>query len=587
MAYQQNFKDEEENKQDGQQGTEQVLAGQSSQMSTQPSAGPSQSGKPQSQRSSGAWTNLQSYVDANAGNDAAMANKIRSGIESRANEASTAGAAYKGQADRDIEAGTVRDDGIIRQVGEDPVGIINNIWPSYSSRGQQQGVTDQSTAGAVASTLNGMNSTDPTRREQFDKQWDAYYTGPNNATEVQGYADTGAKYKKVDDRAQTAQSYEGTQALLRDEYDRSNYTQGENQLDAFIMGAGQQGRQVLDDINQTYSGFSKGWDDIVNQVNAGAAEGKRVTDETREGTRQATGDNITRHKDSYSAAADQAAQAAEAEAAAYAEAIKGNNYGAMGVDPAIAKWLAGLGVGVDRYVGQAEARKAGDFTTPEEEAAYNALIDLGRTPNDTQDYTRTGRAADDIFDINDQVYGAGSTAYKIYTSNEAEAAAKNSERAQEVGYVRSLLENPVANKDALYKWAAGRGITKEQIDLAISNGIDISRFLEEGSNWDVADAADNADRSTWNEIIALLNSYGFNLGGDALNDNTVRGDAYTFDKDGFLKALPPIVTNQGGTLGIPHKSSGGYVEQQRRNAEDSAIGQTLEKASPTKQLGGR
>jgi hypothetical protein len=342
------------------------------------------------------------------------------------------------------------------------------------------------------------------------------------------------------------------------------------------MGAGTQGRQVLNDINQNYSGFSKGWDDIVGQVNTGAAEGKRVTDETREGTRKATTDNIDAHKDRHSDAEYRAGQEYIDAGTQYAYAMGANDYEAMGIDPATAKWLASNGITPDMYVAQAEARKAGDFLDPSDEVGYNALIDLGRTPGDTLDYTRSGRGADDIFQIDDKKYGAGQTAYDLITGNEKEAAAKNQERAQSTGAIRAILENPAANPKAFNDTLKKLGITKAEYDWAIENGIDPTKYLNQGDKWDAGDAASDAERKALAQVAPLLAAMGYDVS-TLLNDNGVRGDAWTFDIKGFRKALPPTpVIKSSGTA--PIREGDSVIDDGYRAAQTSSNKDPVTKA---------
>ena len=595
MAYQQNFKDDDEKQgQSGQQG--QTIAGQSSVSSQQGGAAPT-GGSNNKPTSSGSWTNLQNYVSANSGADAAMGNKIKAGIETRANDATQSGQQYQQRANSQIEAGTVRDDGIINQVSADPDSIRKNDW-SYSnsnSNPSSSTIHGSSTASDISGILSGLsNQNNPegraseefTRRDQFDKQWDAYYGGPTDANKVEGYQDVSQQYNTVDSRAQNAQTHEGRKTLLNDEYARPDYTQGQKDLDSFILGAGDQGKQVLNDINQNYSGFSQGWDDIVSQTNQGIKEGDAITEATRTGTRNATNTNLQNYNDTFTGYTnDLAAEAADWDNR-YSDMTSGNNYSAAGMDNDVAKWLGSQGVNPWDFASRNQNRGLGDMASAEEIAQYDALNDLGRVEGaQYQDFTPTGLGADDFFKLDNKGYGAGERAHSIYTGAQQKAESGNRDRAQQYNDVISAFSTGgiagggkgMSTADAL----ADLGVSEDVYQRGLAAGVNILDFVKPNDQtYDVGDFASDADRKEWVGLISQLT--GFDLGQNALFDSGNKGmKGYTFDKKGYEALMVPVEIASNGQMSGRTPSSGGFGEQTRRNIENSALGQTAANADPT------
>lgn len=349
MAIQQSWDDDEE---EGQQG-EQVISNQSNAMQSQGGGGGSQQAQGQTkQTSSGSWTNLMDYVDANSGEDARMGEKVESNIAGRADQATQSGKVYQDSASQAIDQGTVRDQGIVAAVGSNPVDVKQN------------------------------------QEEQFRKQWDATYGGPKAAQDVAGYQDTAAQYRGVEDRAKNAQTHAGRQALLTDEYNRPNYTSGEKSLDSFILGAGDAGKQTLANINQNYSNYASGWDDLVNTVQGDIQQGMDTTAQTRDATRGAVNDARSNLTSNFGDAQNQADYAND-ELQRLRRALSGTSTGGiaggpspmdqalaeLGVNKDVATFLMNNGMNLGSLLRNDQAA-LGDFVRPEDKENYTALLDL-------------------------------------------------------------------------------------------------------------------------------------------------------------------------------------------------------------------
>lgn len=512
MAYTQNFNDDDENK-NQQAGSEQVLASSQGSVSN-PDSGPSPA-KQSKPTSSGSWTNLQQYVTANDGNDAQMGNKIKSGVEQRANQASEMGNQYSTTASSQIDQGTVRDQGIIDAVKTSPTAITQ----------------------------------DEQKRAQFDKQWDAYYGGPQQTTDIEGYQQAGQQYNTVQDRAQNAQTQQGRQALLQDEYSRPNYTRGENTLDSFVLGAGNQGRQVLGDINREYGNYAQGWQGILDQVQGNIQQGIDTTNQTREQTRGATNEGIANYNQKFGNYEQQLAQ----ERANWDKQFKGlkqdlnkDRYGVGGLDKDVAKWLDKSGLDLTSLVAKNDYRQLGDFINDDEKAAYKALNELGRIEGSQyQDFSKTGRGADDYF-RKTGLYDKGQQAYDLW--NQMTAAEKAEEEKRQREYDR--LMGVVAPNSTLagrsnddINWALDQlGISFEDMNNFNMRGGDWGKYIDPTIDVSKSAVANDAQRKAWQELMGPLATKGFNR---QLGSNNM-GRYMDFDMDSFLADLPEFKAVQGG-----------------------------------------
>lgn len=541
MATQQNFNDDEDEEN---QNGEQVLSNPTGGQGSAPGQGASQQSSQPSETKSGSWTNLMDYVGANQGNDAKMGEAVKGSIDSRANQAQSMADDYSNRANEQIESGTVRDQGIVDSVKTNAADVAKN------------------------------------QREQFDKQWNAYYQGPNQAADIQGYGDTGAQYKAVQDRAQAAQSHEGRKTLLEDQYNRPTYTAGEKNLDSYILGSGSQGRQVLNDINQQYGGYASGWDNLVDSVSGNIQQGRDVTQQTQDATRGAVNQGISGHEsqfgdyesqlqDEYSRNAQKLAQTQGAlRSAPTGIAGGGEVYRSLGIDPDVGSYLANNGFSMDQIIKANEQRKLGDLVSQADVSNYQALLDLGGVSDAKySDFSKSG-ASSDPFSIQSNLVSAGKEAkalqekaaadlIKAQASRdkeyEAMLQALNNARVLDTNFVRdnSFKRSPTENTpkknaptDDGFDYGkrdpnispALLGISDDDLNLAAKLGVDPTKYLSKGSKLTMEDMLANSGQlSAWGNLLSQLSPYGFDAGIKSKDQD--EGLAYNFDMKEFKKAL--------------------------------------------------
>ena len=212
-------KDKEKQNESG-GGTEQVISGSTGTVGDSApgssTGGSSQTEKKGSSSGSG-WTNLQNYVTANRGEDKRMGEAVQSNVAGKANEADEYSNAFQTTANERIEKNTIRDDGIVDQIKTNASGITS----------------------------------DDDRMAQYSKQYNATWEGPQDYTQVDGFTDTSQKYDRAEDSANAAGDFSGRTALLDEVYSAPQYSAGEKRFDSFLVGAGDDGKQIVQDVQRS------------------------------------------------------------------------------------------------------------------------------------------------------------------------------------------------------------------------------------------------------------------------------------------------------------------------------------------------
>lgn len=185
---------------------------------------PGQENQTKSKTSSGNYANIQSYLDANKDQGDQMGQTIASNVESKANEA-------------------------------------QQKVTDYGSKAPSVQAYDPNEAYGNLTKLN-------------DEQKNAYrtykstggYSGPESYDKVAGYDDTQKIATEAATKAKNAGNEYGQQQLLKDQYNRPNYSAGENKLDQTLLQNSSGSRQALEGISQKYSGLDKLFQDTTTNV---------------------------------------------------------------------------------------------------------------------------------------------------------------------------------------------------------------------------------------------------------------------------------------------------------------------------------
>jgi hypothetical protein len=479
------------------------------------------------------WTNLQSYVTANAGNDGVMGGAITSNVGSKATNASNQANTYQNDARSAVDRGTVkRDDNIINDISSNPNAIVSNAE----------------------------------KKAQFDRQMNAAYGGPNAAQEIGGYQDVESKYGSVKTLADNAKSTSGRETLLNDTYGRPSYSSGEKNLDNFILGAGDQGKAAISNLGSSYGSGSEwagGWQGILNDVSGKIDQGKTETADTRAKTRAALDTNVAGIEGTFDTFKAKAATTNAANTAAIAylnpaltssdPGTRADAFRKIGLDPAVGEWLVSQGYNAQQLIAQGKATGAGDYATDADISRMKALHALAGKNTDASLITRTGeggaagtgaaytvkakaiadaKAAKDLQDAINKRFAEKDAARR--------AAFENAKKTLSMDYSGSgHVYNPETEDKGIREFLKGIGIDPEIVTQARLNNINLADFLRGGKNINTGDVTTNEERAGW---AALMNSLGLNPGSFDINDNQDEGDDFTFDLEAFRRALPAAST---------------------------------------------
>ena len=303
--------------------------------------------------SSGSFTNLQDYISANKGNDAALGGAIQNNAAAKASTADAAGNSWKDAAAKTISDNTVTD--------------TNGVTDKLNTIGK---------GGAAAPDIDANDFTTVTNAD---------YKGPKDAQSTDGYGDAKATYKPVEDYGQQANATDKG-ALLSDVYgvNGRQYNAGERNLDSFIVGSGDQGSAALKNVADTYGNYGnhfQGLSDLINQQASSAAATTKDTHDKAVAAAQAAVSGVQGRFTGAQAQAEKANADAQAQ---YQKATSGD------VDT-----LQGLGLSGDQLLSaqlhpellansvvQGGGYKAGDFADANDVGNYSKLMQLiGANPN--------------------------------------------------------------------------------------------------------------------------------------------------------------------------------------------------------------
>lgn len=192
-----------------------------------PSGGAKQQAQAQGPQKSGQYQNIQQYLAANQPQAAEMAGKVAGGVEQKVGEAQAAGTALQAEPPK---------------VGEyKPQDILAKAQAGTATEAEKQAYQQQKTTGG--------------------------YTGPSDVTGLKGYGEYFKKGEAAQTAAQQAGTESGQRELLKQTFQRPNYTQGATTLDQALLSQSQAGQQTLANLQQKYSGLGN----VLKGYETGAA----------------------------------------------------------------------------------------------------------------------------------------------------------------------------------------------------------------------------------------------------------------------------------------------------------------------------
>lgn len=177
--------------------------------------------------SSGSWTNLQSYLDANKDQAGQLGSQVAGNVQSQVNQAqgdiSNASSDFRNQ----VDANTVKQDDT----------AVN------------QAITDAQNAKA-GSTY------DPNELAGYQNQANASYGGPTDFTQGASYGQAQDSSTKANQAIQGLGSEAGRGVLLQDQFGKNGYyNQGEQSLDQLLLEGNPQNQQTFADLRAQNAGL--------------------------------------------------------------------------------------------------------------------------------------------------------------------------------------------------------------------------------------------------------------------------------------------------------------------------------------------
>lgn len=510
-----------------------------------PTAGTAGAGKAPSK--SGVFTNLNNYVDANKGNDAAMGEKVKGVVDNTAQNASNQINTLTQTGQSEVQKGTVQaDQNVVTGLQKDPAKV---------------------------------------NKQQFQTQYNASYGGPNDATQVTGYSGAKQATDKVGQQTQaaTAQGMTGRSTLLNDAYASPNYSRGEKNLDSYILGTGEGGKSKLREIADTYRGFGDNLAAAEGTIGQQIQQGRDTTQATRDATRgaynQATGD-VQKY---FKTTADQVAakNKQNAETAALAEQrLKSPNieernwaYQQLGMDPGLGEFMRENGYQFGNYATRGGAQALGDVADQGKIDTYNALMGL-LDQSGTMDFSKTG-ASGKALDVNEVQRGSANELYGINQAAAAKLADLQARRDQDFATARDQATQFAQYMDPMFQKGTGLaaqldamkydsflktlGVSK---DLAGASPGFLADYLKKNQHQlslgDVMNDNERARAAELSGALAISPIASFQDSGD-------EGRGFSFDKTGYAQAMKKYL-DENPTLEVKDSLNSGAGVQDSRAA---------------------
>lgn len=489
--------DDDQNKQQqGQtQGSEQVVGngGSAGTIDAQGSGGGAST--PPAQAGGGGFTNLQSYVTANQGNDAAMGQQVQGLVANDAKTATDQTGAYQSGAQSQIASSTVNQDQDVQSRIKDNASSIN--------------------------------------KDAFDKQYNASWSGPTTADQYQGYGDAQKATDKVTSEAKSAGGDNtARQGLLSQVYARPDYGQGEQTLDSFILGSGQGGQQALQNINQQYGNFGQNFTDAAGAVQSAIDQGKKTTQATHDATHQAVDQAQGAYNDEFSNLQNLVGSQAQTMTRQYQGAVgsigsqdpatRAAGFKAAGIDPQVGEFMRSEGYDPSQIISAGKAQSLGDAANGTDVSNYQALQGLlGGTSK--FDFSKAAGGTN-AFNVDQGKLGSASQAQQILSQAQASLAQQNAQRAADFNNFKSGLARPTYTGEA-----AALGISPADYAYATAHGINPADMVSQGAQMNLGNVL-NGDKAT--QFTNLLKALGVTPKEDLTPAANV-GSSYNFDSGAF------------------------------------------------------
>lgn len=206
--------------------------------------------------SSGSYTNLQSYLDANKDQAGQLGQTVGNKIKSDGMDASNT-----------INSST---QAFQDQVGQ---GTIKNL---------DTAATDAKNIVTGAQNVNAGQSESANDLNRFKEVSNAQYKGPNDWQSANLYQPAYDKVAKTQNESNLSQTDSGRYALLQNVFSRPTYSSGETNLDGLLLNGNSDAKAALADARTSVQGIGDQFQAAQNSGSALAAQTKGQTDTARQ-----------------------------------------------------------------------------------------------------------------------------------------------------------------------------------------------------------------------------------------------------------------------------------------------------------------
>lgn len=267
---------------------------------------PNPSGQPSnSSNSTGSWTNLQSYLNANAGQGDQVGSQIASTVGGQAQTAKNDVDSAASDFQNNVDANTVNADPDLvnkaitdaENAGQSPSsaggasGSGSQPSPTYSipENGSSSGLqvsglpvsSGDPTSVPVGIPENNMTLTpsEPNEVSGFQSQENAAYNGPTDFTKSAGYGQAQNDINSAQTALGELGSESGRDVLLQNQYSGASangYNQGEKNLDQALLEGSPQAQSALQGVQSQWSGIGNILGTATNNENSAAANAVSV-----------------------------------------------------------------------------------------------------------------------------------------------------------------------------------------------------------------------------------------------------------------------------------------------------------------------
>jgi hypothetical protein len=215
----------------------------------------SQAGASDKPASSGAYTNLQDYLNANKDNAATLGQNVGNNIRQAGNDASNAINDSSNQFSQQVGQGTIKN---LDAASQDASNIVSNA---------------RNTTAGQSLSANDLG--------RFKDVSTAQYSGPNNWQSANVYQPAFDKVQNVQNESNLLSTDSGRYALLQKFFNRPDYTSGQTNLDGLLLNGNQEGRDALASARNDVSGIGNQFQSAQDTGAALAAQTKAQTDQVR------------------------------------------------------------------------------------------------------------------------------------------------------------------------------------------------------------------------------------------------------------------------------------------------------------------